>query len=63
MPARIYPGVQITPDTDLSGYTPISLLYNLQLNWAFEVSNADSANQIFAYMPAVIATALGINRM
>jgi len=63
IPARIYPATQIDPNTDLTGFTVISILFNQQLNWQFEATNPDSSNQIFAYFPGVIATALGINRV
>jgi hypothetical protein len=62
IPARIYPAVQIDPNSDLSGYTVISILFNQELNWQFEATNPDSSNQIFAYFPGVIAAALGIDR-
>jgi len=35
-------------------------LFELELNWPFVVSNAVSSTQIFAYVPIIIATALGI---
>lgn len=62
MPARIYPGSQIAANTDLSGSTPISILFDLDLSWQFETSSPDAPNQMFAYMPAVIANALGIDQ-
>lgn len=62
MPARIYPGVQVDPNSDMTGYTLISILFNQELGWQFEATNPDSSNQIFAYFPSVIANALGIDR-
>lgn len=62
LPARIYPGVQLDPNSDLSGYTYISILFNQELNWQFEATNPDSSNQIFAYFPSTISNALGIDR-
>jgi len=56
--------VQISSTTDLSGYTPIAILFSLDLSWSFETSSANSEapNQMFAYMPLVIANALGIDQ-
>ncbi|KZP26286.1 hypothetical protein FIBSPDRAFT_887374 [Athelia psychrophila] len=62
MPARIYPGSQIASNTDLTAYTPIAILFDLDLSWQFETSSSDAPNQMFAYMPAVIAGALGIDQ-
>ena len=61
MPARIYPPDLLNPSTDLTGYTFIALLFDQQLNWPFVVTDPDSSTQIFAYIPIIIATALGIN--
>lgn len=60
MPARIYPPDRLDPNTDLTGYTFIAILFDLELNWPFVVTNAISSTQIFAYIPIIIATALGI---
>lgn len=60
IPARIVPPDQLNPDTDLTGYSFIGILFNLDLNWLFVVNNPVSSTQIFAYMPIIIATALGI---
>lgn len=62
IPARIYPAVGIDPNTDLSAYVVISILFNQELNWVFEATNPDSSNQIFAYFPTAIAVALGIDQ-
>jgi hypothetical protein len=62
MPARIYPAIQIDPNADLSGNLVISILFNQELGWQFEATNPDSSNQVFAYFPGVISTALGIPR-
>jgi len=45
---------------DLSGFTIISILFNQELNWPFVVSNQISSSQIFAYLPVIITTALGL---
>jgi hypothetical protein len=60
IPNRIYPADQLPPTTDLTGYTLISILFNQELNWPFVVNSQISASQIFAYMPVLITTALGI---
>jgi len=60
MPARIYPPDPMNPNTDLTGYTFIAILFDLELNWPFVVTNAISSTQIFAYIPIIIATALDI---
>ncbi|KZP26278.1 hypothetical protein FIBSPDRAFT_1040829 [Athelia psychrophila] len=62
MPTQIHPGSQIASNTDLNGYTPIVILFDLDLSWQFETSSSDAPNQMFAYMPAVIAGALGIDQ-
>jgi hypothetical protein len=46
---------------DLSGYTMISILFNQELNWAFVASSTTSSSQIFAWLPAIIHTALDIS--
>jgi hypothetical protein len=60
MPARIYPADRLDSNTDLTGYTFIAILFDLELNWPFVVENSVSSTQIFAYVPIIIATALGI---
>jgi len=60
MPNRIYPADQLSSTTDLTGFTLISILFNQELNWPFVVGSQISASQIFAYMPVLISTALGI---
>jgi len=60
IPNRIYPADQLSPTTDLTGYTLISILFNQELNWPFVVNSQISASQIFAYMPVLITTALDI---
>ena len=61
MPARIYPPDRLDPNTDLTGYTFIAILFDLELNWPFVVLNSISSTQIFAYMPIILTTALGID--
>jgi hypothetical protein len=60
MPARIYPPDPLDPNADLTGYTFIGILFDLELNWPFVVGSPVSSTQIFAYIPMIIATALGI---
>lgn len=60
MPARIYPPDRLDPNTNLTGYTFIAILFDLELNWPFVVSSPISSTQIFAYIPIIISTALGI---
>ena len=60
MPARIMPDDPLNPNTDLTGYTFIAILFDLELNWPFVVQSQISSTQIFAYIPIIIATALGI---
>jgi len=60
IPNRIYPADQLSPSTDLTGYTLISILFNQELNWPFVVNSQISASQIFAYLPVLISTALDI---
>ncbi|KAF8961223.1 hypothetical protein BDZ97DRAFT_1664635, partial [Flammula alnicola] len=60
IPGRILPADQLAPSTDLSGFTLISLLFDQSLNWPFVVNSAISSSQIFAYVPVLIGTALGI---
>ena len=60
MPARIYPPDRLDANTDLTGYTFIAILFDLELNWPFVVTSPISSTQIFAYIPIIIDTALGI---
>ena len=60
MPARIYPPDRLDPNTDLTGFTFIAILFDMELNWPFVVTSPISSTQIFAYIPIIIATALGI---
>jgi hypothetical protein len=60
IPGRILPANQLPSDTDLTGYTLISILFNKELNWPFVVNSPISSSQIFAYMPVLIGAALGI---
>ena len=60
MPSRVYPPHRLDSNTDLTGYTFIGILFDLELNWPFVVTSPISSTQIFAYIPIIIATALGI---
>ncbi|GLB45516.1 putative biological adhesion [Lyophyllum shimeji] len=61
IPGRIYPRVQLDlSSVDASKYTLISILFNQELNWPFVVTNQISSSQIFAWIPAIISTALGV---
>jgi len=51
IPNRIYPADQLSPTTDFTGFTLISILFNQELNWPFVVGSQISMSQIFAYMP------------
>ncbi|TFK38991.1 hypothetical protein BDQ12DRAFT_604835, partial [Crucibulum laeve] len=61
LPARIYPQVQLPSDADLTGFTIISILFNQELNWPFVVEDQVSSSQIFAFIPILIANAVGID--
>ncbi|KAF8879494.1 hypothetical protein BD779DRAFT_1150957 [Infundibulicybe gibba] len=61
LPARIYPKDQLSPSADLDGSTLVSILFNPDLNWKFVVGSQVASSQIFAYLPAIIASALGIS--
>jgi len=52
---------QLDPNTDLTGYTFIGILFDQDLNWPFVVNSPVSSTQIFAYVPIIIAMALGIS--
>lgn len=60
IPGRIYPKVQLDLSQDLSNFLMISILFNQELNWPWVVSHQTSSIQIFAWLPAIIATALGV---
>lgn len=61
MPARIFPPDRLDPNTDLTGFTFIAILFDLELNWPFVASNAVSSTQIFAFIPIIVSTALSID--
>ncbi|KAE9402776.1 hypothetical protein BT96DRAFT_917901 [Gymnopus androsaceus JB14] len=62
LPSEILPGQnQLSSSTDPTGYTLISLLYSLQLGWQFVVGNSVATDQIFAWMPVILQTALSLN--
>lgn len=65
VPARIVPGSGgVDPGVDnLNGYTLIAILFTLELSWETVVQNPDSPGQIFAWLPELIQTALGITSM
>lgn len=60
LPAIIYPHDPLSPNTDLTGYTFIAILFDRDLNWPFIVESTISSTQVFAYIPILIATALGL---
>jgi hypothetical protein len=39
----------------------ISILFNNELNWIFEINDPISSSQLFVYMPMIIQSALGIS--
>lgn len=45
-----------------SGFTLITLLLDNAIPWNLVAQNDDSANQLFAWFPLIIANALGIDR-
>jgi len=60
LPYRIYPQSQLSSSTDLSGFSLVSILYSLALNWPFVVDDELSSSQLFAYMPTILETALDL---
>jgi hypothetical protein len=58
---RIFPNHQLDLTQNFDTYTMISVLFNQELNWPFVVTNSISSNQIFAYLPLIISTALQID--
>lgn len=62
IPARIVPGFGgVDPAVDdLNGFTLIAILFDQGLNWETVVQNPDSPGQIFAWLPVLIQTSLGI---
>ncbi|EKM75539.1 hypothetical protein AGABI1DRAFT_132204 [Agaricus bisporus var. burnettii JB137-S8] len=61
IPGWIYPRQRLnSSNSDLEGFTLISILFNKELNWMFEIQDPISASQIFVYMPMLISTALRI---
>jgi len=63
LPSLILPGSaeQIPAGANLSGYTLVSLLFDLQLNWPFVVGNSETTSQLFAWIPVILQTALSLN--
>ncbi|KAI0685008.1 hypothetical protein BC835DRAFT_1291373, partial [Cytidiella melzeri] len=61
IPSRIYlpSGMPTSPGPS---YTLITLLLDNALPWKLVATNDDSANQIFAWFPVIISTALGIDQ-
>ncbi|KAH9846427.1 hypothetical protein C2E23DRAFT_872378 [Lenzites betulinus] len=61
LPSVIFPAEGSHPgDPDLTGYTLISILFDSALSWSFVTGNSGSPSQIFAWMPLIIQTALGL---
>ncbi|KIL61903.1 hypothetical protein M378DRAFT_813415 [Amanita muscaria Koide BX008] len=61
IPWRIYPkDSQTGMGGEIPNFTLISILFNQELNWPFVVANSLSSSQIFAWVPVLITTALGI---
>jgi hypothetical protein len=63
IPSRIYPPAQLDLKQDFSGYTLISILFNQELNWPFVVNSPIASSQIFAFVPPLVYTALGVSCM
>jgi len=59
IPARIFP--RDNTNVGGPGDTLISILFNNELNWPFVVQTSLASSQIFAYVPVLISTALGIS--
>ncbi|TDL22097.1 hypothetical protein BD410DRAFT_265758 [Rickenella mellea] len=63
LPARFLPAEGVTANDDLSGYSPVSIMFDSGLNWAFVAANPDSvAGEIFAYLCVVLEAALSISQ-
>ncbi|PFH53298.1 hypothetical protein AMATHDRAFT_137776 [Amanita thiersii Skay4041] len=60
IPFRIYPSDPLPSNPSFPGFTLISILFNQGLNWPWVVGNQVSSSQIFAYVPMLITTALGV---
>ncbi|KAH9891983.1 hypothetical protein C8Q73DRAFT_98786 [Cubamyces lactineus] len=61
IPLQILPAMGSHPgDGDLVGYSEISLLFDLALDWVFVAKNSSSSSQIFAWMPPILQTALNL---
>ncbi|KAG7088653.1 hypothetical protein E1B28_012625 [Marasmius oreades] len=60
LPSRIYPSDPVASGTNVTGYTTFVMLFDQLLSWPFVVDDPYSSSQIFALMPAIINTALGL---
>jgi hypothetical protein len=48
----------VPPGTNVPGYTEISILFQLTVNWLWVLSSPETAGQIMGYLPALIQQAL-----
>jgi hypothetical protein len=48
----------VAPGTNVPGYTEISILFQLTVNWLWVLSSPETAGQILGYVPALIEQAL-----
>ncbi|KAF7299294.1 hypothetical protein MIND_00878300 [Mycena indigotica] len=60
LPSRIYPPNGPPQNPGVGNYSFISLLFDNFLGWEFVCTNSISSTQIFAMMPVILATSLGI---
>lgn len=61
IPSRIFPQIPLDLTQDLSQFTLISILFTEELNWDFVTKFSIASNEIFAYMPGIISTAVQID--
>ncbi|KAF8517378.1 hypothetical protein BU17DRAFT_49910, partial [Hysterangium stoloniferum] len=59
LPSKLFPPGPIAQPGP--GDALISILFRLELNWAFVVKNDQASGQLFLYMPLIISTALGLD--
>jgi len=58
LPSIIY--AQSGPGKQSSGQTLVSILFDQYLGWAWVVQNSTAGDQIFAYTPVLVATAIDV---
>jgi hypothetical protein len=60
LPSKLFPPGSIAQPGQ--GDALISILFTLELNWAFIIKNDQASGQLFIYAPIIISTALGLDR-